>query len=113
MSTATKPTCKVTPQDRMVYTFEWDGKPAYVIVETVEFADLGDGRTKVVNLSLFRTTEERDDMLQSGMEEGLNQRYVALDRLRARWADGPLPPVPRRREGRQDTPRSAPPQVRG
>jgi uncharacterized protein YndB with AHSA1/START domain len=45
--------------------------------------DLGNGRTKVVNTSLFHTTEERDGMLNSGMEEGLNQGYAALDRLLA------------------------------
>jgi uncharacterized protein YndB with AHSA1/START domain len=74
---------EVTPPNRIVQTFEWDGMPAYVIVESAEFEDLGDGRTKVVNVSLFHTTEERDGMLQSGMEEGLNQSYAALDRLLA------------------------------
>ncbi len=74
---------EVTPQDRIVQTFEWDGMPAYVIIETLELSDLGDGRTKVVTLSLFHTTDERDGMLESGMEEGLNQSYEALDRLLA------------------------------
>ena len=74
---------EVTPKDRIVQTFEWDGMPAYVIVETLELQDLGDGRTKVVTTSLFHTTEERDGMLQSGMEEGLKQSYEALDRLLA------------------------------
>jgi uncharacterized protein YndB with AHSA1/START domain len=74
---------EVTPQDRMVMTFEWDGMPGHVIVESVEFQDLGDGRTKVVTVSLFHTTDERDGMLQSGMEGGLNQSYAALDRLLA------------------------------
>jgi uncharacterized protein YndB with AHSA1/START domain len=74
---------EVTPQDRIVQTFEWDGMPAYVIIETLELNDLGDKRTKVVTLSQFFSTEERDGMLQSGMEEGLNQSYEALDRLLA------------------------------
>lgn len=74
---------EVTPKDRIVQTFEWDGMPAYVIIETLELTDLGDGRTKVVTLSLFHTTEERDGMLESGMEEGLNQSYEALDKLLA------------------------------
>jgi uncharacterized protein YndB with AHSA1/START domain len=74
---------EITPQSRVVQTFEWDGMPAYVIVETMELEDLGDGRTKIVTVSLFHTTEERDGMLQSGMEEGLNQSYEALDRLLA------------------------------
>jgi uncharacterized protein YndB with AHSA1/START domain len=74
---------EVTPQDRIVQTFEWDGMPAYVIIETLELNDEGDRRTRVVTLSQFFSTEERDGMLQSGMEEGLNQSYEALDRLLA------------------------------
>jgi uncharacterized protein YndB with AHSA1/START domain len=78
---------EVTPPSRVVQTFEWDGMPGHVIVETVDLEDLGDGRTRVVNVSLFHTTEERDGMLHSGMEEGLNQSYAALDRVLA----GPFP----------------------
>jgi uncharacterized protein YndB with AHSA1/START domain len=66
-----------------VQTFEWDGMPAHVAIETVELEDLGDGRTRIVNTSLFHTKEERDGMLQSGMEGGLNQSYAALDRVLA------------------------------
>ena len=73
----------MTPPTRIVQTFEWDGMPGYVVVNTATFEDLGDGRTKVVTLSLFHTTEERDGMLKSGMEHGLNQSYAALDRLLA------------------------------
>jgi uncharacterized protein YndB with AHSA1/START domain len=50
-------------------------------VDTAEFEDLGDGRTRVVTTSLFHTTEERDGMLQSGMADGLDQSYAALDDL--------------------------------
>jgi uncharacterized protein YndB with AHSA1/START domain len=74
---------EVTPPSRIVQTFEWDGMPTYVVVESLELEDLGDGRTNAVNVSLFYKTEERDGMLQSGMEEGLNQSYAALDRLLA------------------------------
>jgi len=72
---------EVTPPERIVQTFEWDGMPGYVAVETAVFEDLGDGRTRVVSTSLFHTTEERDGMLKSGMEGGLSQSYAALDRL--------------------------------
>jgi uncharacterized protein YndB with AHSA1/START domain len=74
---------EVTPIERVVQTFEWDGMPGHVIVETIELEDLGDGRTKVVNISLFHTIEERDGMLASGMESGMNESYAALDRLLA------------------------------
>ncbi len=72
---------EVTPPERLVFTFEWDGMPGYPIVETTTFEDLGDGRTKIVVVSLFYQTEERDGMRQSGMEGGMNESYAALDRL--------------------------------
>jgi uncharacterized protein YndB with AHSA1/START domain len=72
---------EVTPMERVVQTFEWDGMPGHVAVETAEFTDLGDGRTKVTTTSLFHTAEERDGMLNSGMEFGLNESYAALDEL--------------------------------
>ncbi|MGH9187709.1 MAG: SRPBCC family protein [Acidimicrobiales bacterium] len=72
---------EVTPTERIVWTFEWDGMPGYVTVETTSFEDLGDGRTKVTSTSLFHTSEERDVMLGSGMAEGLAQSYAALDRV--------------------------------
>jgi uncharacterized protein YndB with AHSA1/START domain len=75
---------EVTPQDRIVRTFEWDGMPGHVIVETVEFEDLGDNRTKVTTTSLFHTPEERDGMLSSGMEGGVNASYQALVNLLAK-----------------------------
>lgn len=75
---------EVTPQQRLVQTFEWDGMPGYVMIETVNFEDIGDGRTRVVTTMLAHTTEERDGMLKSGMEQGMNQSYAALDRLLAK-----------------------------
>lgn len=74
---------EVTPPERLVQTFEWDGMPGHVTVETLTFEDLGDGRTRLVTTVLFHTTEERDGMLSSPMEEGVNLSYAALDRLLA------------------------------
>jgi uncharacterized protein YndB with AHSA1/START domain len=74
---------EVTPPERIVQTFEWDGMPGHVAVESMTLQDLGDGRTKIVSVSLFHTTEERNGMLHSGMEQALNQSYAALDRVLA------------------------------
>jgi len=71
---------EVTPPERIVQTFEWEGMPGHVSVETAVFEDLGD-RTKVTTTSVFHTTEERDGMLGSGMEGGMNQTYQRLDEL--------------------------------
>jgi uncharacterized protein YndB with AHSA1/START domain len=76
---------EITPPERVVQTFEWEGMPGYVSVETATFEDLGD-RTKVTTTSLFHTTEERDGMLDAGMERGMNESYARLDELLARHA---------------------------
>ena len=73
---------EVTPPERVVQTFEWEGMPGHVIVETATFEDLG-GRTKVTTVSLFHTTEERDGMLASGMESGLTESHDRLTELLA------------------------------
>ena len=74
---------EVARPERLVSTFEWDGMPGYVAINTSTFEDLGDGRTKLVTTCLFHTTQERDGMLKSGMEQGLEQSYAALDKLLA------------------------------
>jgi uncharacterized protein YndB with AHSA1/START domain len=74
---------EVTPPERLVYTFEWDGMPGYVIIDTVEFEDLGDGRTRVITTAQFFSREERDGFVQSGAEAGFRDAYAALDRLLA------------------------------
>ncbi len=76
---------EITPPERIVQTFEWEGMKGYVSVETATFEDLGD-RTRVVSSSIFHTTEERDGMLGSGMEGGMNETYARLDELLARQA---------------------------
>lgn len=74
---------EVAPPERLVMTFEWDGMPGHVVVNTMTLHDLGDGRTKLATISLFHTAEERDGMLKSGMETGMNQSYAALDKVLA------------------------------
>ena len=75
---------EVTPPERIVQTFEWEPMAGYVSLETMTLEDIGEGRTKVTTVSIFFTTEERDGMLNSGMEEGLNETYERLDELLAR-----------------------------
>ena len=72
---------EIVPIERIVSSFEWDGMPAHVAIQTMTLEQLADGRTKLVSIALFHTTAERDGMLQLGMEEGTNQSYEALDRV--------------------------------
>jgi uncharacterized protein YndB with AHSA1/START domain len=76
---------EVTAPERIVQTFEWEGMPGRVSVETAEFEDLGD-RTRIVITSIFHTPEERDGMLGSGMEVGMNETYDRFDEVLARLA---------------------------
>jgi uncharacterized protein YndB with AHSA1/START domain len=76
---------EVSPPERIVQTFEWEGMPGHIAVETAVLEDLG-ARTRLVTTSLFHTTEERDGMLASGMEGGMNETYARLDELLVRLA---------------------------
>ena len=75
---------EVTPRTRLVQTFEWDGMPGYVMVQSQTLEALPDGRTKVVTECLFLTQEDRDGMLSNGMEAGMNESLAALDAVLAK-----------------------------
>lgn len=76
---------EVTPPERIVMTFEWEGLPGHVSVDTYELEDLGE-RTRLSTTTIFHTTEERDGMLDAGMEGGMNESYERLDQLLASQA---------------------------
>ena len=72
--------------DSMVQTFEFDGAPGNVSLETIVFDDLGNGRTAIRNHSVYQSIEARDAMVQAGMAEGVNEGYDRLDELLAQLA---------------------------
>ena len=74
---------EIAAPETLSMTFEFDGAPGHVVVNTMTLQDLGDRRTKLVATSLFMTAEDRDQMMKSGMEGGMNQSYQALDRVLA------------------------------
>ncbi len=74
---------EVVPGQRIVQTFEWDGMPAFPSRETMTLEDAGEDRTLMRTRVEFFTPDERDGMMQAGMEDGMNQSYEALDRLLA------------------------------
>lgn len=71
---------EVAPPERIVQSFEWEGMPGHVVIETASFEAL-DERTRVRGVSLFHTAEERDGMLASGMEKGLSDSHDRLAEL--------------------------------
>ena len=71
--------------DSMVQTFEYEGAPGHVSLDSLKLEDRN-GRTVVRGRSVFQSVEDRDAMVQSGMEGGLNEGYDRLDELVARLA---------------------------
>jgi uncharacterized protein YndB with AHSA1/START domain len=69
----------------VVRTFEFEGAPRHVSLETLTFEERG-GRTLVRTNAVFQSIEDRDAALQSGMEEGVNESMERLDELVARLA---------------------------
>ena len=61
----------VAPQ-RLVYTFEFEGAPDHVLLETVTFEEQ-DGQTRETDQLVFQSVEDRDAMLQSGMQAGATE----------------------------------------
>jgi uncharacterized protein YndB with AHSA1/START domain len=59
-------------------TFEWLGMPGHVSFETLRLVDLGNGRTRADNVSVFTSQEDRDGMATS-MESGVIEGYERLD----------------------------------
>jgi uncharacterized protein YndB with AHSA1/START domain len=68
---------------RFVQTFEWEGMPGHVILETYTFEE-EDGKTTVTTQSVFQSVEDRDGMLASGMEEGSVELMDRLEVLLAK-----------------------------
>ena len=78
---------EVRQDELIVQTFAFEGMPDAVSLETMEFEDLGDGRTRLHAMSLCDSFEGREQWLASGMEVGVDDGYDAIDRM---LADGAL-----------------------
>ena len=70
----------VKPLESIVQTFEFEGAPGHVSLERVVFEDLGD-RTTVRVHAVYQSVEDRDAMIESGMERGVAEGYERLDEL--------------------------------
>ncbi len=74
---------EVRPDERIVWTFTWEGMPDGVSLETITFEALDGVRTRVTSTSLVDSFEAREAMLASGMETGVVEGYDKLDDLLA------------------------------
>jgi len=69
--------------DGFVQTFEFEGAPGHVSMDTLTLEE-HDGKTTVRTNSVFQSVGARDAMVQSGMAEGMNDGYDRLEELLAK-----------------------------
>jgi uncharacterized protein YndB with AHSA1/START domain len=74
---------EVLEPERLIRTFEFEGLPerGHVALETATFDALPGNRTKLTIQSVFRCVEDRDGIIASGMEYGVNDSHKKLDEL--------------------------------
>ncbi|MGZ4932006.1 MAG: SRPBCC family protein [Halobacteriota archaeon] len=74
---------EVLPPERIIGTFEFEGLPetGHVLLQTARFEELPGNRTRLTAQSVFQSVEDRDGMMQSDMEQGINESYERLDEL--------------------------------
>ena len=74
---------EIVPPERIVWTFEFEGMPGHVVVESMTLEE-HNGKTTLTTRSRFDSVEDRDGMLNSGMEEGANESWDRLAELLAK-----------------------------
>ena len=74
---------EVTYPARIINTFEYEGLPdkGHVILELKNFESLPGDKTKLTIKSVFPSLEDRDGMIESGMESGLRESMDRLEEL--------------------------------
>lgn len=74
----------VVQDELIIQTFEYDGAPNRVSLDTTTFEGLDVGRTRVHSHSTYTSVEDRDAMIASGMEHGLRESMERLEEVLAR-----------------------------
>ena len=69
---------------RLVSTFEFEGMPGHIAVDTAVFEPVDGNRTRLTVTSRFASVEDRDGMFSSGMESGATESWDRLAELLAR-----------------------------
>lgn len=70
--------------ENMVQTFEFEGAPGHVSLDTQVLEDLGNGRTKIKSHSIYMSVADRDAMVEAGMGSGVEDGFNRLDELLAK-----------------------------
>ena len=69
----------VVENERIIQTFEFAGAPHEAMIENLRLEDTADGGTRITVAAAHPSAEVVAQMLESGMTEGAEQSYQALD----------------------------------
>ena len=74
---------EVTEPERIIRTFEFEGLPekGHVSLEFLNLESLPNNRTQIIIQAIFKSVEDRDAMIQSGVEKGVVESHNRLDEL--------------------------------
>lgn len=75
---------EIAGPERVVDTFEFEGMPGHVALETTTLEDLG-GRTRLTTHSVFQSVADRDAAAASGMESGAAETMDRLEEVLASY----------------------------
>ncbi|MFN2521291.1 MAG: SRPBCC family protein [Candidatus Limnocylindria bacterium] len=65
---------EIVPPEKIVQTFEWEGLPGHISVETLTLEEVS-GKTRMTATSVFDTKEDRDGMWETGAETGARETW--------------------------------------
>ena len=74
----------IRENELIIQTFEFEGAPDEVSVDSIRFEELPGGRSRLVDHSVFPSVEVLDAMMAEGMEYGMREGYEKLDELLAK-----------------------------
>jgi len=78
---------EVVPNERICATFEYEGVPGHVALQTATFEPQGN-KTKLVAHMVFQSVMDRDGMVASGMRDGADESMERLAELLERMKAG-------------------------
>ena len=77
----------VASPERICRTFEYEGVPGHVALETAIFEAVGN-KTRLLTHQVFESVMDRDGMVASGMQEGADESMERLSELLDRMKAG-------------------------
>jgi uncharacterized protein YndB with AHSA1/START domain len=74
---------EVANNERIIWTFEFLGMPerGHVVLERMDFVRVDENTTEIRTISTYQSVSERDNMVESGMEDGWRSSIETLEKV--------------------------------